>query len=179
MTVQKLTIDEVPKDVLGDLESLIADSKKEYVAIGSSYYAISPMPAIVLMEVLGKFMETLEKIRRRVIEQIVSELTPEQQEKFNPATVFVTIRDMLKDQESLEFLKALLEKILEGVDPKDFESITTNQLAKVIDIIVKVNIDTLPQSFREALIPPPADTESLEDNGEKEFSDQQGTIKNP
>jgi len=179
MSVQKLTIEQVPKDVLGDLEALITDSKKEYVAIGSSYYAMTPMPAIQLMEILGRFMEALEGVRRKVIENILSELTPDQQKEFNSANVFVTMRDMLKDTDSLELIKELMSKVLTGVEPKDLDSITTNQLAKVIDVVVKININTLPQSFREALLPGSTMTDEEGIKSPEEKEEATDPTKNP
>ena len=153
MSVKKLTIEEIPKDVLGDLQTLVSDSKKEYIVVGTTYYCLEPMPAIKLMEVLGKFMETLEGVRRQVIESMMAELPPDKQSSFDSNSVIITIRDLLKDEDVIKVVKGLLSKVLEGVDSKDFDNITTNQLVRVVDSVIKINIETLPQSFREALLP--------------------------
>ena len=153
MAVNKVSVDNIPKDVLGDLQALVSTSKEEYVVIGSNFYTLEPMPAIKLMDVLGKFMETLEGIRRNVIEEVISTMTPEKQADFDSTLVFVTVRDILKDKDAILTLKDLMSSIVEGVDSDDFEAVTPTQLSKLIDAIVKVNIDTLPQSFREAILP--------------------------
>jgi len=175
MSVSKVSVDNIPKDVLGDLQALVSSAKTEYIAVGTGFYALEPMPAIKLMEVLGKFMETLEGLRRGVIEEILSTLTPENQEAFDSSKVFVTVRDILRDNDAMIVLKDLMEEVLEGIDPEDFNIITPTQLSKVIDAIIKVNIDTLPQSFREAILP--GSTSVVEDTEKtKEAPDK---TKNP
>jgi len=175
MSVKKVAVASIPKDILGDLQSLVSTAKEEYVVIGSNFYTLVPMPAIKLMDVLGKFMETLEGIRRNVIEEILSTMTPEKQVDFDSTMVFVTVRDMLKDKEAILTLKDLMSTIVEGVDPEDFESVTPTQLSKLIDAIVKVNIDTLPQSFREAILP--GSTAIADDVTDTTTGDT--TVKNP
>lgn len=149
MASQKVDVNKIPKEVLGELQSLLCTSKKEYVVIGSSFYEIYPTSAINLMQVLAELMELLDKVRMKKIERIKKILTPEQQEKFDPTTIYTTMEDLISDKEGVEKLKALIPKVLVGVDEVDLEQITLGQLMDVMDKVIKINLDTLPPSYKK------------------------------
>ena len=76
MSATKVSINDIPQSVLGDLQSLAALSKKEYIPVGGSIYQIEPAPATTLMEAMGEFSNLLETLRKKKLE-LAREQNPE------------------------------------------------------------------------------------------------------
>jgi len=168
MAASKVNINEIPSNILGDIQALVALPKKEYVAVGSSVYVIEPSPAIVLMEAMGMLTELLEKLRTKKIEVVQIEAPDVQRHQ-----VQLMIRDIINSVDSGPSLHKILEKLLHGVDKADLDAMNVGQMIVAIDKAIKINMDTLPESFRETLPTLPSNQEVEEAVVEDE------EIKNP
>lgn len=170
MSATKVNINEIPKDILGDIQALVQSSKKEYIAIGASIYQIEPAPATTLMEAMGEFAELLERLRKKKIEAIKEEIPDA-----DTTGVGLFVRDIIYNSASGVSLSGILSKLLQGVDKADIDSMNVGQMLNAIDKAIKINIDTLPGSFKETFAAPSVDQEPSET--------QEGTtdseIKNP
>ena len=149
--IKKLGINEVPQDVLKELQAFVPNQHKEVIAIGNNFYAVTPTSAVKLLEVISELFEILDELRIKKIERIKAELTEEQLKDFNPALVMTTINDIITDKTAVEKTKALLPKLLDGVDEEDLQAITIGQLLNAFDKIIEVNINTLPPSYKKTL----------------------------
>jgi hypothetical protein len=147
MGVKRVDSSRVPKEVLGDLQSLLSSSKEEYIVVGKNFYSIGPLPAIQLMDILGRFLTMLDGVRRQKIEESKSYLSGEELQNFDPSSIIVSVQDLLTDPEATSFIKDLLKEILDGTEENDFEEMSVGQMTNTIDKIIKVNMETLPQSF--------------------------------
>lgn len=147
MAIKKVRPEDIPKDKLGDLQVLLPSTKKEYVAIGESFYEVYPTSAVKLMQALSQLVDILAEVRKRKIERILETLTDKEKEEFSSASVVVTMNDLLVDPEAVEKVKSLIPDFLEGVDPEDLEKMTIGQLIDALDKITKVNVETLPPSY--------------------------------
>jgi len=149
--IKKLGVNEVPQDVLKDLQPFVPNTHKEIIAIGQNFYEVTPVAAVQLLEVISELFELLDELRIRKIEKIKSTLSEKQLEEFNSAMVITTINDIITDKQAVENLKGLLPKLLEGVDETDLANITIGQLLDSFDKIIAVNLETLPPSYKEQL----------------------------
>jgi len=151
MAVKKLGIDQVPKDMLKDLQTFTPEANKEIVAVGHNFYEITPTSAIQLLEVVSDLFDILEELRLKKIERIKNTLNEKQKEEFDPTLVFTTINDIITDKQAVSQLKDLLPRLLDGVDPDDMKDMTIGQLLEVFDKVIAVNLNTLPPSYRKQL----------------------------
>lgn len=149
MAVKKVGLDQIPKDILQDLQVLSISKKKEYAAIGHNYYEIQPTSAVKLMEALAELVDILEEVRQKKVKRVMDILNDEQKQQFDPLQIVTTLNDIMTDKDAIERLKALLPSVLEGVDETDLQEITIGQLIDVFDKVVAVNIATLPPSYRQ------------------------------
>ena len=155
--VQKVSVDSVPANALGDLQALISSNNKEYVVMGSSYYALYPTPAIHLLGFISEFIEIIELVRREKINNLQKQKEAIEREGGRvpwsdidlEVSVGVTFQDIIMSQTGLTRIKDVLTKLLGGVDDADFNDMSLGQLSLVMDKIIKVNLDTLPDSFRK------------------------------
>lgn len=148
MTVKKVGIGDVPKEVLGDLQTLLASDKKEFVAIGANFYEIRPTPAIKLMDVLSRFLKLVDTMR----EHKADVLNKTAEKKLNAYETFVGYQDIIASPEAISEIKDILMDVLEGVDPDDANRISIGQVMDTIGKLVTINIETLPQSFKEQFL---------------------------
>jgi len=144
MSAKKVNIADVPKDILGDIQALIPDTKEEYISIGTGIYTISPTSAMIVMKCLSNFMDILEETRVRKVEK----LKALEIENFQPALVGVTVQDMMSDKTAQVSLTALLKDLLEGIEEDDFNKMTVGQMLDALNKAVQVNLETLPPSFK-------------------------------
>ena len=151
MSARKVSVDQIPKELLGDLQTLITSNKKEYIVIGNNYYEVFPTSAVSLMEAIADLIKILDELREKKVDRIRKLLPPEEQKTFNPLLVVATVDDIITDRNAVESLKALIPRLLEGVDPQDLEAMNIGQLVSAIDKIITVNTETLPPSYRKAL----------------------------
>lgn len=158
MSAKKVSIENVPKNVLGDIQALTALSKKDYIAIGPSIYEIEPAPAIVLMEAMGMFTELLEDLRKKKLELIKS-VNP----KIEAGDIQVYIRDLIHSTDAGPSLSIVLSKLLQGAETIDLEQMNIGQMISAIDKAIRINLDTLPESFRDTFSTPqmPVDDSNL------------------
>ena len=155
--VQKIDMNTIPQATLGDLQTLVSTNNKEYVVIGTNYYALYPTPAIQLLGVIGEFIETIEVVRKEKIEVLKKEKENlEKEGKTVPwahldldTVVGVTFQDVLTNATGLARVKEILTKVLAGVDEMDFNDMSLGQLSLVMSKLVSVNLSTLPDSFRK------------------------------
>jgi len=160
MAAIKVNISDIPSDILGDVQALVSPPKKQYIAIGSSVYQIEPAPAIVLMEAMGMFAQLLEDLRKKKVEVLQSQ-DPEIQAK----QVEVYIRDIIHNSDAGPSLGAILDKLLQGAEKADLDTMNIGQMMAAIDKAIAVNMDTLPASFRDTFrtaAPAPAPEENPE-----------------
>ncbi len=148
MTVKKIGIGDIPKEVLGDLEVLLAANVKDYVAIGANYYEICPTPAIKLMSSLSRFLKMIDNMRGTKADILNSTNNT----KLNPYEVLITHQDVIADPEAITEIQKILTDILEGIDPEDLDKISIGQVMDTITKLIKINIDTLPESFKEQFL---------------------------
>jgi len=148
MGVRKVDITELPKEKLEELQPLLK-AQPVYVAIGKSVYELYPTPATKLLEVLADIVSIITNLqeKKKALAETL-ELSDEEKRQF----MRVTITDILSDKETVEKLKGILKKVLDGVDENDFDNITTGQLIELVNKVVEVNINTLPPSVRNRLM---------------------------
>jgi|GEM_PF-6787531 len=151
MPVNKINVADVPQDVLGDLRALVTSSHKEIISVGDSFYELYPTPAIQLMEMLSDLMNLLNQAREIKVEKIRDSLSEEELNEFKPDEVIVTIQDILSDEKTANSVKQILECVLTGVSPEDMEVMTIGQLFDIFSKVIKVNVDTLPESFKASI----------------------------
>jgi hypothetical protein len=149
MAASKVSISDIPKDVLGDLQALTKLSKKEYIPVGSNIYAIEPAPATVLMESMGEFSTLLENLRKKKVE-----LAKAQNPDIQSSQVEVFVKDLIYSSDSGPSLSTILEKLLQGVEKSDLDQMNIGQMIYAIDKAIKMNLDTLPASFRDTFTTP-------------------------
>lgn len=149
MAVKKVGTGEIPREVLGDLEVLLAANAKEYVAIGSNFYEIRPTPAIRLMDVLSRFLKMIDNMREQKAE-ILNKTNDDK--KLNQYEIFVGYQDIISNPEAIGKIKDILIEILDGVDPEDIEKISIGQVMDTVKKLISINIDTLPQSFKDQFL---------------------------
>lgn len=176
MAATKVNVNEIPADVLGDIQSLVSLSKKEYISIGKSIYQIEPAPAIVLMEAMGEFTSLLDTLRKKKIEMLKS-----QAPDIDTAMVDVYIKDIVYNSESGTSLSGVLDKLLQGVEKSDLDAMNIGQMLNAIDKAIKINLDTLPASFRESFIPREVQQVMQQEDEAPKVEDSVGDeeIKNP
>ncbi len=143
MAAKKVDVARIPKDILGDLQTLVSSDAKEFVAVGSNFYEIHPTSAPILMKSMSAFTELLEESRIRKIEKV-----HKLDDKIDPVLVIVTIRDLVSDPLAGEGLLTILTELLDGVDATDLGSMNIGQMLDALDKAIKVNLDTLPESFK-------------------------------
>lgn len=130
--------------MLGDLEALVSTAKVDYIAIGSNFYEIKPSPAPILMDAMAKFTDLLEDARARKVEKYKA-IDPE----LDAALVVVHIQDLVSDPAAAGDLQDVLQILLDGVEKEDIDTMNIGQMLNSIDKAIKINIDTLPDSFKQ------------------------------
>lgn len=143
MAATKVDPSKLPPNVLSDLQSLIASSKKEHVAIGDSYYIVYPTSATMLMEAMSEFSTALDAARVRKYEKLKA-IDPEMELK----NIGVSIRDLINDAQAGSDIESVLKKMMGEVDDSDMQKITVGQMFDALDKLIRINIDTLPPSFQ-------------------------------
>ena len=147
MAVKKVNIANLPKDKLEELKPLL-QAQPEYAPIGESVYEIYPIPATQLLLVISDLIKVVTKIQDKKIKLAEAmNLGDEEKREF----IKVTTNDILSDEEAVSKLKEILRVVLDGVDEDDFNKMNTGQLINLLDVVVKVNINTLPPSVKEKL----------------------------
>ena len=149
MPVKPLKPGEVPESVLGDLKTLMPD-KFEYVSIGSNVYQLYPLPALKLLDLVASFIEALRDLRKRILQELQESLSPEEFQQVKN-TVMITVPDMISDEKSRKVLLEIAQAALEGADPEDIQNMTAGQLAILLDKILKINLETIPETMRQTL----------------------------
>ncbi len=148
MTVKKVGLGDVPREVLGDLEVLLAADVKEYVAIGKNYYEIRPTPAIKLMSSLSRFLKMVNNMR----ETKADVLNSTNKTKLNAYEVIVGQQDIISSPEAIEEIREILIDVLVGIEEEDMETISIGQVIDTVTKLIKINIDTLPESFKDQFL---------------------------
>lgn len=146
MAAIKIDASKIPPNVLGDLQSLIASSKKEYIAIGNSYYEVYPTSATTLMEAMSQFSTTLDSARVRKYDKLKA-IDPD----FELREIVVTIKDLVNDAQAGKEIEEVLKKLIGEVDQSDMDTITVGQMFDALDKLIRINIDTLPPTFQEQM----------------------------
>jgi len=160
MAATKVNVSDIPPTVLSDLQALSSLSKKEYIPIGASIYQIEPAPATVLMEAMGEFTTLLEDLRKKKLELVRS-----QNPEISAAQVEVYVKDLINSSDSGPSLSGVLTKLLQGVEKADLDSMNIGQMIYAIDKAIKINLETLPVSFRETFVTPKDMQPLKEDEG--------------
>jgi hypothetical protein len=143
----------LPEDVKKNLQVLLKP-KAEVVVIGSNYYEIYPLPAIKFLEVLKDLFEIIDELKQKKVKLLSMTLEDESKKEELLKNVRVEFSDILSDSATYNKIVELLKnKILEGVDEKDFEQMTTSQFIYLFNKLVEVNIENFPPAIKERLFP--------------------------
>lgn len=167
MSANKIDVTAIPKEMLGDLQSLITTSKKDYIAVNNSFYEIIPTSATKLMEVMAAYTDILDKARERKVAKMLK-INPD----INPLHVFVVVNDLMSDTEAGEGIREILASALDGVAESDLEKMNIGQMFDSLDKMLRINVSTLPKSFQDEINATPVIPDVPED-------DEDTDAKNP
>jgi len=167
--INKIDSSAIPEDVMKDLKILKIDNYKEYINVGSNYYELFPTQSTKLLNIIGDILDMIDSAKLTKVEKL-RELGFDFEDIKNQ---YISIQDVLAIDANKERIKNVMNEILEGVDAEDFEKMTISQILDILAKLVKINIESFPESFKANFFRTVVDSANLADTTSQVVAQEQ------
>jgi len=157
--IKKIDSSTIPEDKLKDLNVLKIDNYKEYILVGKNFYEIFPTQSLKLLDIIGDIITMISHAKQLKVEKLRMLGYDEDIIKSD----YISIQDVLGVDANKDRIKVVLKEILEGVDDQDFIDMTISQVLDILSKLVKINIDSFPDTFKYQFFKTVIDSAKLAD----------------
>ena len=158
--IKKIDSSQIPEEILKDLNILKIENYKEFILVGKNFYELFPTQSLKLLNIIGDVIDMISVAKQLKVEKLRMLGYDDDSIKSD----YISIQDVLAVDANKTKIITVMKEILEGVDDQDFIDMTISQVLDTLSKLVKINIDSFPDSFKYQFFKTVVDSANLADS---------------